>query len=202
MYVRTRPKDNVRAVVTKEEADRIEEDWAIVSGTHEAFVAAKETRAREKERLRKRFGGREPSEDDINWSLANEALLTHAGEGDWGLYRNAKFQTGEILRRRMKLDAALRTYLEVCYLDLNGPSNVGGMSDPDLMSRFPAFDPEHSAFLAPGIVDRIQKISKKQGLGKSDVETIFLEHCSRIAEAMKLPRSVEDCWLALEKELA
>ena len=42
MFVRTRPKDNARVVVTKEEAEKIEEDWAIVSGTHDSFIAQEE----------------------------------------------------------------------------------------------------------------------------------------------------------------
>ena len=41
MFVRTRPKDNVRVVVTKEEADKIDEEWAIVSGTHDEYIAEK-----------------------------------------------------------------------------------------------------------------------------------------------------------------
>lgn len=41
MFVRTRPKDNARVVVTKEEADRIEEEWAIVHGTHDIYIANK-----------------------------------------------------------------------------------------------------------------------------------------------------------------
>ena len=42
MFVRTRPKDNARVVVTKVEADKIDEEWTIVAGTHDIFVAEKE----------------------------------------------------------------------------------------------------------------------------------------------------------------
>jgi len=41
MFVRTRPKVNACVVVTKEEADRIEEEWAIVNGTHDVYIASK-----------------------------------------------------------------------------------------------------------------------------------------------------------------
>mgnify|MGYP001579576138 CR=1 FL=1 len=35
----------------------------------------------------------------------------------------------------MKLKDALQTYLEVCYLDLNGVNNTGGMRDPELLKE-------------------------------------------------------------------
>jgi len=55
-------KDNARVVVTKAGADKIDEEWSIVAGTHDIFVAEKEEFAKEKEILRKRFGGKEPSD--------------------------------------------------------------------------------------------------------------------------------------------
>lgn len=92
IFVRTRPKDNARVVVTKAEADKIDEEWSIVAGTHDIFVAEKEKFVKEKEILRKRFGGKEPSDNDVRWGLLNKQLIEHAKNGDWGLYRNARFQ--------------------------------------------------------------------------------------------------------------
>ncbi len=82
MFVRTRPKDNTRVVVTKAEADKIDEEWSIVAGTHDIFVAEKEEFAKEKEILRKRFGGKEPSDNDVRWGLLNKQLIEHAKNGD------------------------------------------------------------------------------------------------------------------------
>ncbi len=48
IFVRTRPKDNARVVVTKAEADKIDEEWTIVAGTHDIFVAEKEEFAKKK----------------------------------------------------------------------------------------------------------------------------------------------------------
>jgi len=74
MFVRTRPKDNVRVAVTKEEADKIDEEWTIVTGTHDIFIAEKEAFTNEKEILKKRFGGKEPSDNDVKWGLLNKQL--------------------------------------------------------------------------------------------------------------------------------
>jgi hypothetical protein len=55
MFIRTWPKNNARVVVTKAEADKIEEEWSIFSGTHDIFVAEKQEFAKEKEILRKKI---------------------------------------------------------------------------------------------------------------------------------------------------
>lgn len=200
IFVRTRPKDNARVVVTKAEADKIDEEWTIVAGTHDIFVAEKEEFAKEKEILRKRFGGKEPSDNDVRWGLLNKQIIENAKNGDWGLYRNTRFQMAEILRGEMKLKDALRTYLEVCYLDLNGGRNIGGMNDPELLKEFPPFDPKE-AFLAPGIIDLIQMIMRKLNMASEDVKQIFIEHNSRIGKNLRLPLTPEQCWTSLEKEL-
>jgi DNA-directed RNA polymerase subunit RPC12/RpoP len=201
MFVRTRPKDNVRVVVTKADADKIDEEWSIVAGTHDIFVAEKEKFAKEKGILRNRFGGKEPSDNDVRWGLLNKQLMEHAKNGDWGLYRNARFQMGEILRGEMKLKDALRAYLEVCYLDLNGPNNTGGMNDPELLKEFPPFDPNRDSFLAPGVIDLIKRIVLKSKLNKDEIKKIFIEHNSRIEKSLRLPLSVEKAWQSLEKEI-
>lgn len=201
MFVRTRPKDNVRVVVTKAEADKIDEEWTIVAGTHDIFVAEKEEFAKEKEILRKRFGGKEPSDNDVRWGLLNKQLIEYAKKGDWGLYRNARFQMAEILRGEMKLKDALRTYLEVCYLDLNGPNNTGGMNDPELLKEFPPFNPKDFSFLAPGVIDLIKRIVLKLKLNKDEIKQIFVEHNSRIEKSLRLPISAEKSWQSLEKEI-
>jgi predicted RNA-binding Zn-ribbon protein involved in translation (DUF1610 family) len=201
MYVRTQPKDNARVVVTKEQADKIEEEWSIVAGTHDTYLAQKETFAEEKELLKTKFGGKEPSDNDVRWGLLNKQLLEHARKGDWGLYRNDRFEMAEILRQEMKLREALRTYLEVCYLDLNGPNNRGGMTDPELLRRFPPFTPDESAFLAPGVVDRIRQVIRKLKLTEKEIKDLFFEQNSHIENSLRLPLTPEACWQGIETSI-
>ena len=63
MFVRTRPKDNARMVVTKLEADKIEEEWSILNGTHDIFLAEKGEAEREDEMFREKFGNDAPMDD-------------------------------------------------------------------------------------------------------------------------------------------
>jgi hypothetical protein len=42
----------------------------------------------------------------------------------------------QVLRKENRLELSLRTYLELCYLDLNGPMNPGAILDPELKNSF------------------------------------------------------------------
>jgi phage FluMu protein Com len=200
MYVRTSPSDNARMVVTKEQADRIAEEWAIVDGTYDLLVAEKKQVEEERVRLRIKFG-KEPSANDVEWGLLNKSLLEDARNGDWGLYRNDRFAMAEILRDELRLDQALKTCLEVCYLDLNGPTNTGGLTDPDLLREHPPFDPKKFGMLAPGIVDIVRRIVKKLAIDEAKVYSLFLEQNAPVFAALKLPLSPEQCWPAIRDEL-
>lgn len=68
MYVRVSSK-NIRAVVTEDEMEKIEEEWSIFNGTHGEYLHNKKVEAKTKEELKKRFNGKEPSDIDVKWSL-------------------------------------------------------------------------------------------------------------------------------------
>ena len=201
MYIRTRPKDKVRIVATKKQADKIDEEWIVITGTHDEYLVEKEELEKEKEILKKRFG-KEPSENDVKWGVFNKQWMEHAKNNDWGLYRNTRFGMAELLRKEMKLKQALQTYLEVCYLDLNEPNNFGGINDPELLKEFPPFNPKHFTSLAPAIIDYIKRIAKKLELQNNEIKQLFIEHNKKIGQSLRLPLLPEQCWDKIEKELS
>lgn len=96
----------------------------------------------------------------------------------------------------------MQTYFDVCYLDLNGPNNTGGLDDSELLHEFPPFDPsKDNSFLAPGIIERIQRISKKLELSKEQIKADFIEHNSHIEKSLGLPLAPADCWGKIESEI-
>jgi len=199
IYARTRPKDGKKVLVTKDQTEVIEEQWSIVKGTHAEFL--ENTRIIENERrfLAKKFG-REPSENDIRWSLLNKELMTHSSNANWGLYRNAKFQMAEILRKESKTSPALATYLEVLYLDVNGPNNTGGIRDRELLKEFPPFN-KKDAFLAPGVFSRAVKLIQDLKLDDKVTKAIFDEIAERNFTNLRLPVTPEQGWRKIKKEL-
>lgn len=200
IFVRTRPSDRQRALVTQVQAEQIEEQWSIVNGTHEQYLAGKKRFGEAKTRLAKRFG-REPSDNEVKWLLLNDDMVQHIARNDWGLFRNTKFEMAEILRKEARPINALKTYLEVCYLDLNGPNNIGGIDDPELLKEFPPWDPKHLAFLAPGVVGSAAVIIEGTGATQDDVEAAFMRRAAKLEEALRLPVSPSKAWAKLKKEL-
>jgi len=101
------------------------------------------------------------------------------------------------LRKEKRLELSLRTYLELCYLDLNGPMNPGAIIEPELKAQFPPFDTKR-AFLAPGIISEIKIILKKTGLETERAKEVFFEIADVNHRALNLPVSPLGAWTQIE----
>ncbi|HEX4052956.1 MAG TPA: hypothetical protein VHX86_01695 [Tepidisphaeraceae bacterium] len=200
-------------LVTEAQTEKIEEQWFIVhGGTHDAYLEAKRRVEQEKVNLAERFAevkamlgerfGGEPSDQDVRWGLLNQDLLGHIQQRNWGLFRNTKFAMAEILKKEGRSTQALGFYLEVCYLDLNGPNNIGGETDNELLRENPPWDPQRALSLGftalPGLAtDMIRKTS----LVPATVEEIFRKKASTLYTALHLPLSPADAWPQIKKAL-
>ena len=198
MFVRTRPSDNKKVLVTEAQAEVIEEQWSIVNGTHDSYLKEKKAFENERASQAKRFGCA-PSENDVKWALLNKQLTEYALKGDWGFYRNTKLQMADILRKEKKLKNALYFYLDVFYLDLNGPNNMGGTS-PRLLKEFPPFRP-NEAMIAPGILKRILSIVKQLELDTKETEILFKDMVKEQYSFIDLPISAEKAWKVFEAQI-
>ncbi len=187
MYSRTRPLDKKKVLLREDQAKEIEIEWQIVNGTRDEVIKEEKEFQKSKKILKKRFG-KEPSENDVKWAILNNKLLEHITKKEWGLYRNIKLDMTELLRKENKLKDSLLTYFEICYLDLNGSSNSGYFS-LDL------------AFLAPGIIERIQRLIKSLKLNERETENLFFQRCEQVEKSMKLPLNAKKAWLELREEL-
>ena len=204
MFIRTRPQDSVRLVVNEDQADKIDEDWRILNGTQELYLQEQKRFDDRKEALRKKFNGKEPSENDVYWGLFNEDLIKNAVKGQWGLYRNTKMHRADLLLKEEKLKQSLQTYFEVCYLDLNGTENMM-LDENGNMYVNPYYDAKPFdltlKFLAPGIIDTIRKIIKKLNIDKKEVEDIYIKISSLTQKSINTPCNPADTFNELEKEI-
>jgi len=164
-------------------------------------MISKEEFKKEKETLRERFG-KEPADDDVRWGLLNKESIKHAKNSDWGLFRNVEFERAEIVYKRKQFKNALFFYLLICYLDLNGPNNLGGLKDdPSILRIYKPFDPK-TGFTAPFIINRIKIIANKLGMTIEDIKKDFFhKDIQRTYKDLKLPLSPEDVWEKLKIEL-
>ena len=195
IYVRTSPKTGEKILITESQIDTIEEQWSIINGTHSVYIQKKKIIEKERKLLKKKFG-REPSENDIKWSLLNKELIDNASSGNWGLYRNTKFAMAELLSAESKSKQALSIFLEVTYLDLNGPCNTSGYTSKE----FPPFQKSH-AMIAPGVISRVVKIISDMELSMSDTKAIFDNVAEENFKNLKLPVRPETAWKKIKKEL-
>jgi hypothetical protein len=193
MFVRTRPEDLSRVVVTSAEATRIETDYQILTGAREPdfrYITTESEVIAERERLKESFAAKDgtgPSDDDVKWSLLNQKAIKYA---------HIYLTMAEFLARRWRLREALELYLYVCILDLNGAQNMGGFkNDPELLRQLPVFDPNRSG-LAPVVLDQITRIARKLQLGTEELRVVVEKQYES-----KFPLSADQCWLYLEKAI-
>lgn len=198
IYVRTRPSDEQRILVKESELVRVEELWAIKNGTHEDFLYKRKKYNDEREFLRVKLN-REPTDSDIQVSLLQKQLPEHAKNGDWGLYRNSKMSIAKLFFKSKNYEAALKEYLEVQFLDLNGPNNATRMNGVPLKGC-PAFTPD-AAFIAPGIVYEIERIANKLNLDISSVKDEFISYSEILRKELKLPLTAKAAWNKLKKDI-
>jgi hypothetical protein len=230
MFVRPRPLDRARVVVTKADADVIEEDWSIAGNADEPnfynstgriapqviSVGVDVTQAdagviehwptvtkaaeqdiiyprtsrkeveEEREKLRLSARGadqHEPSDDEVKWSLLNKWSTRQAAAQEWGAYKRMELSKAAFLARRCKFSDALRHYLYVCALDLNGATSK-------------AFD-THSGRLDPYILDQVTRIFGKLRLRREEIGNLFRSSYAERA----LPLPVDECWAYLQNAL-
>ncbi len=183
ILVRTRPSGSQKVLVTEEQAAEIEKQWEAYH--QEKMIDSDSEHRREYEQVKAQLinrRGTEPSVGDIRWALANKDILEYVRYGDWGLYRNTKVEMAQQLQAEKKLRQALATYLEVCYLDANGPCNRGAKS----------FDPSQ-AIISPGIIREVRELSRSLGLQPNEVKSLFIE-AAGIHKGMRLPIDPAKSW--------
>jgi hypothetical protein len=202
MFVRTRPEDFTRVVVTNAEAARIESDYQILTGAREPdfrYITTESEVSAERERLKESLftkGCTGPSDDDVKLALLNKLAIENANNSDMGLSRNIYLTIAALHTRRWRLKQALEFYIYVCILDLNGAQNIGGFkSDPELLRQFPVFDPNR-ADLAPVVLDQIARIARNLRFGKEELRTTIEKQYGS-----KFPISADQCWYFFEKAI-
>lgn len=200
MFVRRNPKTMSRIVVNSAQAKAIDQEWAKINGTWEDLQKEKERFSHVKSKLSAQFGF-EASDADVKWRLLSEDLLLHSARQNWGFYRNTLFQMGEQLRKEEKVAQALEKFLLVCYIDSCGPNNISTpLGKPSEYGQAPFT--QSSAFIAPGVIKRIEKMAKKANYDLKQLEITFnnLEYAYK--DSIPFPQKVQSSWRVIEKELS
>jgi DNA-directed RNA polymerase subunit RPC12/RpoP len=200
IFVRTRPLDRQRVLVTEEQARNLEAQWAGFPRERIAPMLNQKEMEELRPVLAKQFG-KPPSDTDVAWAYLNQKTLQYMKHRQWGLYRNARLSMGAVLENEGKLEAALRHYLEVCFLDLNGPQNRGTI----ITNGEPRVAPGHDfslkdAFLAPAVVGKIKEVTIRLQLSELQVKDHFMYFAEREMRGL-LPLTPDQAWDKLSAAL-
>jgi hypothetical protein len=199
MYVRTRPIDGKKVVITKHAIGQVENLWTMLYDVRQVHIADEKVFEKEKAILSTRFRGK-PSDHDVFWSICNKQLLEYSKQSDWGLFRNTRLNMAQLLTLERKYRVALDTFLEVSYIDANGPNNMGGIQDAQLVKKYPPFNRKH-AFQAVAIVSYIKTLSDWLDFTQRDLKESYLKVASQLSKDMGLTVSPKDGWNDLEVEM-
>lgn len=198
IYKRTRPYDEAHIIIREDQIDAIEEEWAIKNGNHDIYLKEKDREKRIRDDMRERFG-KEPADEDVEFRVLNDQAVEAEFEGQWGFARNFRLKMAKNLKKRGSLEKSLRLYFHVCFLDINGPNNRGGLQSHD-SGKYPFFTPE-SGMLSPGIIKPMKKMISKLDLSKEDCKKGFIEVTIPIHQGTPTKLHPEKAWNSLRTEL-
>lgn len=125
--------------------------------------------------------------------LAERAI--HKNDHSWGLFRNSIMGLADLKYREKQFDVALRLYIQVCFIDLNGPRNIGGFEDDKRIKGFV----KKEAFQAPAILNRVGLSATKLGLELDQVKLVFMECASEIQKELNLDYNLEIAWKKISR---
>jgi hypothetical protein len=162
-----------------------------------------EEMARARPLLEEKFG-RPPSEADTARAYLDQKAFDYANHRQWGLYRNTRLSMAALLEQEGKLRPALRHYLKVCYLDINGAQNRIQIVTDGKTTIGPGHDfvREH-AFLAPALVAKITEVILTLKLDEHEVRDDFVHFagCEVLGLRLTPPLSTERAWEEPSAEL-
>jgi len=206
IYVRTRPEDRKKILVTEKQREDIELRWQqhYQEKEEKELIQNPDFNSAKKE-LTKQFG-KEPPINDIKWRVFNQNIIKYASKKRWGLYRNNKLEMAFLLQKENKLNQSLSTLFEVVYLDINGGNNVV-ISESKTPSQkemkeynIKEFDPK-MAFMAPAVIGLIQHLIDELRLSSKQAKELFISTNTRMKPVKTMPISEEKAWNKLQEEI-
>ncbi|MEN6395957.1 MAG: hypothetical protein ABFC78_05685 [Methanoregula sp.] len=195
-FVKTRPLDNKKVLVTSDQAIEVIRQNKIRTGqfderqqrAYSAIIREVQTRL-----------GRVPTNYEVMSAFLTEECRYFASRNDWGFYTNTLSEQEKLAEDFGTKDEALFYCLMICYLDLNGQNNLGGLGGRP-SPGIKRFDPK-LAFLAPHYTKRIRVLIEELNLSQKDVKTRFVEGAKKMKETIHTPVAVNTAWEKLSSEV-
>jgi DNA-directed RNA polymerase subunit RPC12/RpoP len=202
--VRTRPQDRERVLVTEEQAEEISKQYNPGYGRDpENWLHEKRQTLVQQRKIW-----------DQQWGELNKQSRENVKNGLWGMYRNCRYQMGEVLRAEAnyillildfpkdskqgikastRMKQAIRMYLEVVLFDVNGANNNNEFKPYETKIQF--WD------IAPAAIDWIIEMSTDLGIQRSDLRKMFYE-VTDLYKSFSFPLTTNEAWKRFEEALS
>ncbi|MCK6598842.1 MAG: hypothetical protein L6Q37_10795 [Bdellovibrionaceae bacterium] len=188
IFKRTRPYDNKEVTVTENEAKLIDIEWQKVNGTYAEIAKEYKEKDNIKENLKLKLG-KEPSENDIMWSLLNKKIISSVKENNWGEFANTRAEMGNILLSEGSEIKAIEMYVEDAIIQqnlmllnyYNSESNIKKYLDKPALTS-----------IAGGRIDAIDKIISKLKMNESELENLFTESILRVTKSFQFEYNLKE----------
>lgn len=135
--------------------------------------------------------------DDPDWRRLNQMRKYYATARNWSRYRNIILRMAQLRGSQGRIEDAFVTYLELCYIDINGAQNPGAAWGMPLHD----FNPERAFGLGPLIVKHVRDMAREFGYDEARMKVEFIAIAVVLHRSLNLPVTPEDAWLALRAEL-
>ncbi len=117
VYVRTRPSDRLRVLVTAQDAAQIDAEWETHGQKSRIHLPEKDADFElERIALEQKFGG-PPRDADVFWSLLQKKRASYATQREWELYRNSCLDLANVLLWEDRFASCIPHLVDVCLLD-------------------------------------------------------------------------------------
>ena len=181
IYVRTRPADRVRVLVSQEQAAQIDAQWLDYRAATVNVIDAPSLVHEELGLVEKRLG-RLIAITEFKAFLEIEAQK-HLYANQLGLYRHVQIVFAALLATESRKLEALQLYMEVLFLDECGATNAS--------PGWPRFQLQLRS-IAPGIVGTVRFLAGDLGLGIEALGDLFRSSAAKYATVA--PLTAEQAW--------
>lgn len=192
IYRRKRPYDKKDIWITESQLTEVEEQWAIVNGEHEEYLREKKRKQKIAKRLKEQQGS-VPSREMIELQVMKEQAEEFERKKQMGLARNKRMEIAEYFEECSRPEEALQAYFEVCFLDANGPRNVGDVAGSE---RPPSFSLD-VALVSPGVIKRIANLVEKLEYSPEKIKEEYFEAAHNTEQRLNevaLQKSPPEAW--------
>jgi hypothetical protein len=138
---------------------------------------------------------RGPTDDEVIWEMLKGRAHQTALEGNLALCRDVHLAMAKHLLRRNKNPQALQALCVVCVFYLCGARNRSDVP-AELRHSYSRFDPDRAS-LPPGLVRRLNKLSREMKLSMNELRDIFLA----IGTRLRVPETPRKLWVILQPAL-